>query len=101
MSYTIEQLDCAVDSATRHLRAEVEKLTRELKNEKEMTETNIGRLHDRAMEYMRDRDRFRAEVERLRAALSALFDEQNDAPLERRRKKWEAACQQAREALGR
>ena len=46
-------------------------------------------------------DRLRAEVERLRAALSALFDEQNDAPLERRRKKWEAACQQAREALGR
>ena len=60
MSYTIEQLDCAVYSATRHLRA---------------------------------------EVERLRAALSALLAEHLDAPLERRRKEWEAACQQAREAL--
>jgi hypothetical protein len=40
------------------------------------------------------------ELERLRNALSDLYDEQNDAPLEKRRPQWEAAMEQARKVLG-
>lgn len=41
----------------------------------------------------------RAENERLREALQALVDEQNDAPLERRRAEWEKAIEKAKNAL--
>lgn len=73
-----------------HLRAEVERLTREKAD-----------LLD-AMKKLGDDNRVLcASRSRLEAALATLLDEQNDAPLERRRKQWAAACQQAREALGR
>lgn len=41
----------------------------------------------------------REGMEIMREALQALVDEQNDAPLERRRPQWEAAMKLAREAL--
>ncbi len=40
------------------------------------------------------------ENELLRAALSDLYDEQNDAQLEKRRKQWLAAMKKASKALG-
>lgn len=40
-----------------------------------------------------------AENERLRGALQDLYDEQNGAPLERRRAEWEKAMLKARNAL--
>lgn len=42
---------------------------------------------------------YNAENERLREALQALVDEQNDAPLERRRAEWEKAIEKAKNAL--
>lgn len=41
----------------------------------------------------------REGMEIMREALRALYDEQNDAPLEKRRPQWEAAMKLAREAL--
>lgn len=47
----------------------------------------------------REHTQLRAENARLREALEGLLDEQNDAPLERRRVQWEAAVDAGRAAL--
>lgn len=44
-------------------------------------------------------EKLQAENERLRDALQDLYDEQNDAPLERRRAEWENAMEKAKNAL--
>ena len=69
-------------------RAEIERLTRENAN-----------LFDALKQLGADNLVLCASRSRLEAALSTLLDEQNGPPLIRRRKEWEAACQQAREAL--
>jgi len=46
-----------------------------------------------------ERDTARQEIARLRMALETLLDEQNDAPLERRRVQWQAAVDAGRAAL--
>lgn len=68
--------------------AEIERLTRENAN-----------LFDALKQLGADNLVLCASRSRLEAALSTLLDEQNGPPLIRRRKEWEAACQQAREAL--
>lgn len=46
-----------------------------------------------------ERDCAVEDVKRLSDALQVLLDEQNDAPLERRRAEWQHACDSARSAL--
>ena len=75
-------------SLEREAAAEIERLTRENAN-----------LFDALKQLGADNLVLCASRSRLEAALSTLLDEQNGPPLVRRRKEWEAACQQAREAL--
>ncbi len=52
-----------------------------------------------AIEIVNEIGRLRGEKATLLAALNDLLDEQNDAPLETRRKEWEAATVKARTAI--
>ena len=46
-------------------RAEVERLTAKLREEQELVEINLSRMRDRALAYMRERDRLRAALEKI------------------------------------
>lgn len=58
-------------------------------------------LHVRqvALDALAELDRRRAEIDELRAALEALYDEQNGPPLFAREHQWKAAMERARVVL--
>jgi len=58
-----------------------------------------GRLNTLRYQAEVERDAAHQEIARLRDALEKLLDEQNDAPLERRRVQWQAAVDAGRAAL--
>ena len=65
-------LAAEADAEIDRQRAEIERLTRELREEQELVEINLSRMRERALAYMRERDQMRAALHGVRQQLAPL-----------------------------
>lgn len=81
---------------------ELEVYRDELVRERDQLRLDLAQHNGNAtavLQAQHERDCAVEDVKRLSDALQVLLDEQNDAPLERRRAEWQHACDNARSAL--